>query len=108
MLRWGRTKRIGVAIDFWGRTISSVRSSAVRHVLEVPGDASPETCVPIRLVIPSAARKVHLTFMHAIRFLRACASLWFLMFALALTTEAQQITFRDITAEAGIRFTHNN
>src|SRR5438045_2042745 len=30
------------------------------------------------------------------------------LFLSSLTASAQQITFRDITAQAGIRFTHNN
>jgi enediyne biosynthesis protein E4 len=35
------------------------------------------------------------------------ASLWWMSFSLA-TSQAQQINFRDITAQAGIRFMHNN
>jgi hypothetical protein len=34
--------------------------------------------------------------------------LWFIVIALAPANSAQTITFRDITAQAGIRFTHNN
>jgi hypothetical protein len=44
----------------------------------------------------------------ALDFLRVSASLrWLLVLVLAGTTQAQ-ITFRDITAQAGIRYTHNN
>jgi len=39
--------------------------------------------------------------------LRASASPWWIVL-LAITTQAQQIHFRDITAQAGIHFTHNN
>ena len=35
-------------------------------------------------------------------------SLWLVIFSLATTSDAQQIHFRDITAQAGIHFTHNN
>ena len=44
------------------------------------------------------------------RFLRASVSPWWmLIFLLAATIVAPaQITFRDITAQAGIHFTHNN
>jgi len=41
------------------------------------------------------------------RFLRASVSPWLIAFSLALTAQAQ-ISFRDITAQAGIHFTHNN
>jgi hypothetical protein len=41
-------------------------------------------------------------------FLRVSVSLWLLIFALGTTSSAQQIHFRDITAQAGIHFTHNN
>jgi hypothetical protein len=41
-------------------------------------------------------------------FLRTSASLWLLGFSLIPRTHAQTITFRDITAQAGIHFTHNN
>jgi hypothetical protein len=33
---------------------------------------------------------------------------WFIVLSLALATQAQQVHFRDITAQAGIHFTHNN
>ena len=33
---------------------------------------------------------------------------WCILFSLTLTTQAQQIHFRDITSQAGIHFTHNN
>ncbi len=42
-----------------------------------------------------------------IRLLCVSASLW-LLFLSPQTSQAQQIHFRDITAQAGIRFTHNN
>ena len=42
------------------------------------------------------------------RFLRVSVCLWLLIFALGTTSSAQQIHFRDITAQAGIHFTHNN
>ena len=42
------------------------------------------------------------------RFLRASVSLWWMILSLALVGQAQQIHFRDITAQAGIHFTHNN
>ncbi len=35
-------------------------------------------------------------------------SRWFLVSLLAVASHAQQITFRDITTQAGIRFVHNN
>ena len=35
-------------------------------------------------------------------------SLWFLVFLVASPASALKITFRDITAQAGIRFVHNN
>jgi len=41
------------------------------------------------------------------RFLPA-SWLWWLIPAMAIATHAQQIHFRDITAQAGIHFTHNN
>ena len=41
------------------------------------------------------------------RLLRASVSPWLLAFCLALTAQAQ-IQFRDITAQAGIHYTHNN
>lgn len=40
--------------------------------------------------------------------LRICASLWGVLLLTAATASAQTITFRDITAQAGIHFTHNN
>ena len=41
--------------------------------------------------------------------LRASVSPWWVLFFLAAATVAKgQITFRDITAQAGIHFTHNN
>ncbi len=42
------------------------------------------------------------------RFLRASVSPWLFALSLATTSLAQQIHFRDVTAQAGIRFTHNN
>ena len=41
------------------------------------------------------------------RFLRASVSLWFMAFGLVFSAHAQ-IHFRDVTAESGIHFTHNN
>ena len=42
-------------------------------------------------------------------FLRASVSRWWILLLFAGTTAAQaQITFRDVTAQAGIHFTHNN
>ncbi|HTR26238.1 MAG TPA: CRTAC1 family protein [Terriglobales bacterium] len=41
-------------------------------------------------------------------FLRASVSLWWILFALTHESSAQNITFREITAQAGIHFTHNN
>jgi enediyne biosynthesis protein E4 len=41
------------------------------------------------------------------RLLSVSVSLWLLLFPLR-TSQAQQIHFRDVTAQAGIRFTHNN
>ena len=41
-------------------------------------------------------------------FLRASVTPWLIVAALALVSEAQQVHFRDITAQAGIHFTHNN
>ena len=43
-----------------------------------------------------------------VKFLPASVSLWFLVFLVAAPALAQKITFRDITAQAGIRFVHNN
>ena len=43
-----------------------------------------------------------------LRFLRASVTPWLIVVALALASEAQQVHFRDITAQAGIHFTHNN
>jgi len=40
-------------------------------------------------------------------FLRTSVSLWLITF-LSPTTKAETVTFRDITAKAGIHFTHNN
>jgi enediyne biosynthesis protein E4 len=40
--------------------------------------------------------------------LRASVSPWWICFLLLTTARAQQIHFRDITAQAGIHFTHNN
>ncbi len=40
-------------------------------------------------------------------FLCASVSLWWIIFV-GITAEAQQVHFRDITAPAGIHFTHNN
>jgi hypothetical protein len=41
--------------------------------------------------------------------LRASVSRWWILFLLAVTPiHAQQIHFRDVTAQAGIHFTHNN
>ena len=42
------------------------------------------------------------------RFLRASVTLWLVVCWLATTSQAQQIHSRDITAQAGIHFTHNN
>jgi hypothetical protein len=41
-------------------------------------------------------------------FLRVPVSLWLIALSLTLAASAQTVTFRDITAQAGIRFTHNN
>ncbi len=41
-------------------------------------------------------------------FLRASVSPWFIALFLVAAGTAQTISFRDITAQAGIRFTHNN
>lgn len=41
-------------------------------------------------------------------FLCVSASLWLIAVAFNVTSHAQSITLRDITAQAGIRFTHNN
>ena len=38
----------------------------------------------------------------------ASAPLWLIVFALTATGFAQQVHFRDVTAQAGIHFTHNN
>ena len=43
-----------------------------------------------------------------LRFLRASVSPWLLIISLSLISHAQQIHFRDVTAQAGIHFTHNN
>ncbi len=40
--------------------------------------------------------------------LRASVSTWLFVFSFAPTGHAQQIRFRDVTAQAGIHFTHNN
>ncbi len=42
------------------------------------------------------------------RFLRAAVPPWFIVFFAITFSSAQTIHFRDITAQAGIRFTHNN
>jgi hypothetical protein len=43
------------------------------------------------------------------RFLRASVSPWFfLLLLISVCTAQEHITFRDITTQAGIRFTHNN
>src|SRR5271169_6737558 len=42
------------------------------------------------------------------RFLRVSVSPWLMVLSLALVSQAQQVHFRDITAQAGIHFTHNN
>src|ERR1035438_2777736 len=42
------------------------------------------------------------------RFLRACVSLWFMLFFVSASSLAQNVHFTDITAQAGIHFTHNN
>jgi len=44
----------------------------------------------------------------SLRFLRVSVSLWLLISGLTSASSAQQIHFRDITAQAGIHFTHNN
>jgi enediyne biosynthesis protein E4 len=41
-------------------------------------------------------------------FLRVSVSPWFIVLLLVTAARAQVITFRDITAQAGIHFTHNN
>src|SRR5262250_1341704 len=41
-------------------------------------------------------------------FLRASVSLWLMLLLVTATSLAQNIHFRDITAQAGIHFTHNN
>jgi hypothetical protein len=41
-------------------------------------------------------------------FLCASVSLWLIAFVFAAKSEAQTVSFRDITAQAGIHFTHNN
>jgi len=43
-----------------------------------------------------------------VEFLRASLFLWLLISGLTSLSAAQQIHFRDITAQAGIHFTHNN
>ncbi|MGA8212488.1 MAG: CRTAC1 family protein [Candidatus Sulfotelmatobacter sp.] len=45
---------------------------------------------------------------NALSFLRVSVSRWLLLLLLALPGQAQQIHFRDVTAQAGIHFTHNN
>ncbi len=42
------------------------------------------------------------------RFLRVSKSLWLILLLTTVVARAQTITFRDITAQAGIHFTHNN
>jgi enediyne biosynthesis protein E4 len=42
------------------------------------------------------------------RFLYLSASLWLIVFLTITASSAQQIQFREITAQAGIRFMHNN
>src|ERR1019366_9708098 len=44
----------------------------------------------------------------SLRFLCVSVTLWLVVCWLSTTGEAQQIHFRDITAQAGIHFTHNN
>ena len=51
-------------------------------------------------------RPPHSTSLPA--FLRASVSPWLIALSLVAPTKAQTITFRDITAQAGIHFTHNN
>jgi hypothetical protein len=46
--------------------------------------------------------------LRSVAFLRASVSPWLIALVLTLPTQAQQIHFRDITAQAGIHFTHNN
>src|SRR5579863_6349189 len=41
-------------------------------------------------------------------FLGVSASLWWMFFLCSSVSFAQQVHFRDITAKAGIHFTHNN
>ena len=41
-------------------------------------------------------------------FLRVSVSPWFIALFLVAASAAQNVTFRDITAQAGIHFTHNN
>ena len=41
-------------------------------------------------------------------FLCVSVTLWLITFVLVPSSHAQTITFRDITAQSGIRFTHNN
>ncbi|MBZ5549991.1 MAG: CRTAC1 family protein [Acidobacteriia bacterium] len=41
-------------------------------------------------------------------FLRVSVSLWLTVLTFGVTARAQTIVFRDITAQAGIHFTHNN
>src|SRR6202046_5993338 len=41
------------------------------------------------------------------RLIRASTALWWLALS-SVTSHAQQIQFRDVTAQAGIHFTHNN
>jgi len=63
---------------------------------------------PSRVPHPSASAEgaIHRTPFPA--FLRASASPWWILLLLLTTTAHAQITFRDITQSAGIRFTHNN
>jgi len=44
----------------------------------------------------------------SLSFLHVSVSRWLLLLLLALPGQAQQIHFRDVTAQAGIHFTHNN
>jgi len=44
----------------------------------------------------------------SVKFLRASASPWWVLFFVTITAQSQQVHFRDITAQAGIHFTHNN
>src|SRR5437868_13917019 len=42
------------------------------------------------------------------RYSTAALITWYCLFLFSLSASAQQITFRDITAQAGIHFIHNN